>query len=401
VAFRFDTQRLDAKTFKRTGAGAMRVPALLTRSDVFDYHEGGKLIREYRPLEEVQKADSIASLKDLPVTNRHPKSFVDPTNVRSLSIGHVSSESPRADGTGVAADLVIAPGDAQRSVGVDLVEVSCGYRVDLDETPGVTPDGKPYDRVQRNIVYNHVALGPRNWGRQGNTVSMRLDSAGDEIPPADLAITERTMKTIRIDGRDFTYETDAELQLKLDAHYAEKAAKDSKAKIDAAEATAAAEKVRADKAVADAAAEKVRADAAPALVKARVALEAQATELLGKAFKADGKKDAEIKVEMIKHFDSSFAEAGKSEVAIDATLDVWLKAAPARATVDSSTARMALALGGAGGDGRSKTDDNGVEKIDAYDSDAAKARRNDRLNKGWEKPSPHAITYDEARRPQA
>ena len=38
-----------------------------------------------------------------------------------------------------------------------LKELSLGYNLDLDETPGEW-EGQPYDAVQRNIVINHLAL---------------------------------------------------------------------------------------------------------------------------------------------------------------------------------------------------------------------------------------------------
>jgi len=31
--------------------------------------------------------------------------------------------------------------------------------------------------VQRDIVYNHAALGPRNWGRAGRDVALRVDAS--------------------------------------------------------------------------------------------------------------------------------------------------------------------------------------------------------------------------------
>jgi hypothetical protein len=58
-------------------------------------------------------------------------------------------------------------------------EVSCGYRCRLDLTPGTTPDGERYDAVQRDVVYNHVALVPR--GRAGRDVALRLDAADNQI----------------------------------------------------------------------------------------------------------------------------------------------------------------------------------------------------------------------------
>src|SRR5690606_28507268 len=42
-------------------------------------------------------------------------------------------------------------------------EISLGYKCQLDPTPG-TWNGESYDAVQKNIVVNHVALGPKGWG---------------------------------------------------------------------------------------------------------------------------------------------------------------------------------------------------------------------------------------------
>src|SRR5690606_25874157 len=101
----------------------------------------------------------------------------------------------------------------------DRREVSCGYRCLVDETPGVTPEGERYDRVQRRIRYNHVAIVPE--GRAGEAVALRMDAAGNTIPPGghvapgqngEIPREERTMFTIRIDGEDYPLGTDAERQ---------------------------------------------------------------------------------------------------------------------------------------------------------------------------------------------
>lgn len=400
MAFRFDAIRLDASKISKTGSGAMRVPALVARSGVFSYTDSsGKTVREYRPPEEVLKADSIATLKDLPVTNRHPKGFVDPSTWKGVAIGHVSSESPRADATqgGVFADLVISDANAQAKIGTDLIEVSCGYRVDLDETPGIAPNGEAYDRVQRNIQQNHVALGPKQWGRQGSAVSMRLDSAGDEIAPTDSPVDSiDTAKgifpmKIKIDGVEFDAANEGELQAKIDAHRAAVAKTDSSAEVERLKAQV---DVQAKQLVA----EKARADAAPEVarvaIEARSALEVAASAVLGKSAKFDGKSDKDIRVEVITHFDSTFKADGKSEDYIVATFATWSKAAPVASRADAGTRRLALGLNGAAGDGHGRADS--AEKIDEYDIDAARARRDARNADAFKKPMPGCLTKAQA-----
>jgi len=167
---------------------------VITRSGVFSYTDStGKTIQEWRPPEEVLATDAMASLTDLPVTDRHPKGFVTPETWSTVAIGHVSGQARKSDAVdgAVESDLVVARRDAIDRIGKPdgLLEISQGYNVRIDETPGVVPAGMPdagkrYDAVQRDIRANHVALGPKGWGRQGPAVAMRLDSAGDEVPPA-------------------------------------------------------------------------------------------------------------------------------------------------------------------------------------------------------------------------
>jgi hypothetical protein len=44
-------------------------------------------------------------------------------------------------------------------------------------------DGVPYRAVQRNIRFNHLALGPQGWGRAGADVRLRLNGAAVEVSP--------------------------------------------------------------------------------------------------------------------------------------------------------------------------------------------------------------------------
>jgi len=382
----------------------MRVPALVARSGVFSYHDaGGKTIHEWRPPDEVLKVDSIASLKDLPVTNRHPSGFVDPSTWRGVAIGHVSSESPRADATagGVMADLVISDAKALPLIGKDLIEVSCGYRVDLDETPGIVPEGMPdagkrYDRIQRNIQQNHVALGPRNWGRQGSAVSMRLDSSGDEIAPVEAEEAPTMKHTIKLDGKEFTAETPEALQALVDAHYADKSRADAAAAT--AAATAETERLKGENAAltAKVAAEQARADAAPALavaaIKARAELETAASVVLGKAAKFDGKSDRDVRVAVITSCDSTFKADGKSDEYVTAAFEVWSKAKPA-ARVDASTRKIAAGLSGRKTDGAPAA----TETDDPHDVEAARARRDQRTDGAYKKRHSSDITLEDAR----
>ncbi len=175
---------------ERTPAGAYRIPAYVTRVGVLEYmREDGSIQREYRPPEEVSSDASLQSLADAPITDFHPYAAVNPLNFREFAVGHITgAPAPAMDGDFVAATMVVS--DAREIAMIDAgerVENSCGYDCVLDMAPGVSPAGEPYDAVQRNITYNHVALLPKGFGRAGTDVALRLDSKGAPVIRLDSA----------------------------------------------------------------------------------------------------------------------------------------------------------------------------------------------------------------------
>ena len=184
-------QRYDIGTLRkpvRMGNGWLRVDGHLTRTGVFEYmNPNGSIRREYRPADEVFKADSLESFALVPLTNNHPPEALNATNTKAFAVGNVG-ETIRQDTDHVRATIVITDGDAARAAESGKTALSCGYSCDLDETPG-TFNGERYDAIQRNIRGNHVAL--VDSARAGPTAKIRMD-AGDAImidhPPAPAPI---------------------------------------------------------------------------------------------------------------------------------------------------------------------------------------------------------------------
>ena len=304
---RLEVIRLDAT--ERTPQGFLKAPAHLTRSGVLIYYNAdGSERREYRPADEVMRADSLASLIAAPVTDRHPPEMVTPENRRKYDMGHVGENIVR-DGGKVAATIYVK--DARLISAIersDVREVSCGYECKLDITAGVVPAGEPdagqkYDAVQRSIVYNHLAVVPR--GRAGNA-RIHLDAAGHAVFP-HFDNEDDNMKIEVIDGVEYTVGSDAH---KAAVIRRDETAKKAKADADALQA-------KADKAEADAKALQKKLDELPAKIatdlKARTDLEAGAAKVLGAEFKFDGLKDAEIRREVAKKANESLKLDGKSD----------------------------------------------------------------------------------------
>lgn len=198
---------------RKTSQGFLRIPASLTRTGVLEYKDKhGNIRRELRPPEEVFRQDSLASLEDAPVTYLHPDEMVTPVNVRALQRGHVTTAKQSDANTHVVGEVIVTDPEMIKAIeNKSVKELSPGYAIELDETPGVTPSGERYDAVQRNIEYNHIGLGPPGWGRSGPSVALRLDSVDDAATEVlrlddDLELdkkgTPMTVK-IRIDEKTF------------------------------------------------------------------------------------------------------------------------------------------------------------------------------------------------------
>ena len=219
-----------------TDEGYLKVWCKAARVGTQLYTRGdGTQVREYRPEDEVSNPDSLASFGMKAVTLNHPKVLLDSKTTKLHQVGHAGSHVRFSDGF-VEVALVITDQDAidaiQRG---DAQEVSAGYRVDYDPTPGVTPNGESYDGIQRNIKVNHIALVAR--GRAGREARLLLDSCdrndavADIEPPSNSPVI--SMARITLDGLDIELPADAagavqsfvketgraqaELQQKLDA----------------------------------------------------------------------------------------------------------------------------------------------------------------------------------------
>lgn len=163
---RYDIIEIGAQIDPETGW--IRDRPVITRSGIFVYKDKtGKAIREYRPPDEVFKVDSLVTLAGIPITDGH-QGMITAQNVKGI-LGTVVGPGVK-DNTNVVAPIIIHD---PNKLG-DRKELSLGYRADVYETPGKTPEGEDYDTIQKNVRYNHLAIVTK--GRAGNA-RIRLDGA--------------------------------------------------------------------------------------------------------------------------------------------------------------------------------------------------------------------------------
>lgn len=278
----------------------------------------GSLRKEFRPPEEVFNIDSLSTYAGKPITDEHPSQPVDSKNAKKVIVG-VMKEAGKQDG-----DNVIAPITIYDSEMVDKIlnggkrELSLGYKVDLDETPGEW-NGEHYDAIQRNIRINHLAIVPR--GRAGNA-RLNLDrydavSFNDDNEESEMG---DNFVTVRLDN-GLEYKCSPEVSVAI-----EKLRKDGlDLNVKVNELTKQVDTISAERDTFKAqvqSAEQVKADAldqARAEVKARTEL-----EKVAETFKVDcaGKTDREVKELVIKSSRADADLTGKSNDYIDAAFDL-------------------------------------------------------------------------------
>lgn len=147
---------------------------IVTTCGIFEYkNEDGSTRRELRIPEEVFAEKSLESYKGKPIIITHDAGEVDKENVRREQIGTIMSKGYR-DGDNVRCEIIIHDTNALKSCG--LKELSLGYSLDTDDTPGIY-NGEKYDCVQKNIEINHLALVSE--ARAGETARLNIDSSDD------------------------------------------------------------------------------------------------------------------------------------------------------------------------------------------------------------------------------
>ena len=178
------TLRIDRASIRENSDGSITVPGRLTKTGIYTYKRGDDTIRELRSDSEVFSEDALESLRGVPVTVDHPPNFLKLDNLDDYQVGNVSfvaANPPYVDGK-----LRIWKEDAIHRIREGYIkEVSCGYACVPQEL-----DREDADVEQTFLDYNHVAIGPENWGRLGSDVSLRLDSNGDEVITPFEAITK-------------------------------------------------------------------------------------------------------------------------------------------------------------------------------------------------------------------
>lgn len=193
----FDT--VDVANFRITKDGFMVADARVARTGIQLYTaselgmdgEPTRVVRVWRPPEEVFAADAMKSYAHRPVTDDHPNQMIDASNWKQFAKGQTGNEVLR-DGEFVRVPVMLMDADTIAKMGEGKRELSMGYTMDLDTTSGETPEGEKYDAVQRNLRMNHLALVSQ--ARGGSNLKLGDDNLEDSN------MSEVKLQTVMVDG---------------------------------------------------------------------------------------------------------------------------------------------------------------------------------------------------------
>jgi hypothetical protein len=197
-----------------TDEGYLVAPGILARTGIYEYRSSeigldgpDRVIRLYRPPEEVFAEEAMCSFDGQPITLGHPPGdIVTADNWQHLAKGDVRGIGRNADA--LTGTLTIRAKEAIDAIEGGMAELSNGYTYLLDATPGIAPDGTPYDGTQRQIRGNHVAIVERARGGERCRIA-------DGAPPTPThkgkPMTDIAKRKVLVDG----------LPLEVDANAAE------------------------------------------------------------------------------------------------------------------------------------------------------------------------------------
>lgn len=219
--------------YETTPEGYLRVWASIARTGIQLYTDAdGSIRKEFRPEAEVASPESLASFAGKAITMEHPPVLLDSENTKNHSVGFTGTEVVYDDGFVRAVMTITDQEVIDRVMRGDVREVSAGYRVSYDPTPGVTESGEHYDGIQKEISGNHVAIVRR--GRGGPQVKLHLDRQ-DGVDPTLFPIKESQIMTAKVvfDGAEFEVSESVALAITKEREDAKMSYEDMQKKYDA------------------------------------------------------------------------------------------------------------------------------------------------------------------------
>lgn len=307
--------RYDYVEFKavKTDEGFLIDSPAVARTGILTYtNADGSIRRELRLPEDVFHADSLKSFVGKPITVDHPKNLVTHKDVSSVIVGTMLAPG-RQDGDNVRTDIVIHQPD---KIG-ERRQLSLGYNVDLDETPGEW-NGQRYDAIQRNIRVNHLSVVKS--ARAGAQARLNLDSDEEPVTTPE----QIQMPKVKLDS-GIEYEAAPEVIVALEKLRTDNATAATQVQTLTGQVNTVTGERDTLKARVDGFPAELKTATETAVAAAKASLQNRAAmESHAKAFKVDSKDktDEQLMHAVITAFNKDFKPEGKSAEYVQACFDI-------------------------------------------------------------------------------
>jgi hypothetical protein len=214
----YDTVQTDG--IRITNDGYLVAEARVARTGIQLYSAGelgmdgeqNRVVRVYRPPEEVFAADAMASYAHRPITDAHPSELIDASNWDQYAKGQTGDEVLR-DGEFVRVPIMLMDKAAIEDHSNGKRQLSMGYTMDLDPTAGTTPAGEDYDAVQTNLRMNHLAL--VSLARGGSDLKLGDNHMENSNLMSDTKLTTVTVDGLSVETTDAGAQAISKLQTEL------------------------------------------------------------------------------------------------------------------------------------------------------------------------------------------
>lgn len=158
---KYRSDSFNLEQYEMTANGYLNISGIVTRTGVFKYNDGN----EFRPAEEIFRQDSLNTMFAAPVTWEHPPDLLNNETTPMYQKGFVASKPIviRNDDNSEIGVVKLSNIIIQDRALIDEIvnkkisQFSLGYSCDIKEQSGRFDD-EDYDRIQKNVVYNHLAL---------------------------------------------------------------------------------------------------------------------------------------------------------------------------------------------------------------------------------------------------
>ncbi len=136
-------------------------------------------VNMYVPLSEIAAMEALRSLEGMPIV-AGDHTWMTPENIADYSMGNVSGV-PVVEGESLICNLLVTNPEAIQAIKNGTIgEISGAYRAETEFKNGEY-NGKPYDCIQKGLVWNHIAVIPKGHGRGGSEVRILNKKTQQEV----------------------------------------------------------------------------------------------------------------------------------------------------------------------------------------------------------------------------